>query len=213
MAAPHSCPSSPASKRVRSSTVATFNINLPGGAQGTARTAKMAELTEVVQAGTDAGVALKKLAKACLLSPSYSEVVKPRPMIGPKIGQVIAEASGLGAIPMVLEEDEIPPELAAAMVTMEAKGTRPETMLPLGISHGGVDRYFLLTMPPERVCDTFAGARTVEAAKKIVETQAAFPDAAAIAALEHDAPGIYMIAALELMKFAGMDDEVTLGEA
>jgi hypothetical protein len=195
--------------------VATFAIRLPGGVPGTARIAKMAELTEVViaQASDDPNPSLKKLAKACLISPSYGEVVRPKPMLGPRLGRLIAEASGLSARVTALEEEDIPAELADVMVKMEAKGVRPEAMLPVLVSHGGTDRYFLLTMPPERVCDAFTSARTVEAAKKIVEAQAAYPAADAVAALEHEAPGIYMMLALELMRFAGNDDDLTLGEA
>lgn len=189
-----------------------FKVN---GQPASARMPTMAELTTLIAEGLESPLALKKLAKACVVSPTYAEVSKGRAAIGPQLGIILAGSAGMGApvVELDTEDDDIPEEVAAAFVALEAKGMEELAILRTTITtpQGDVDSYFIQRMPNERACDEYMKhEKSVEGAKKMVETITAYPEKTAH--LQQEAPGLYVSLARHALRRAGLFEAIELGE-
>ena len=189
----------------------SINIKQDGRAI-TARMPTLAELDGIIEAPRSP-IAYKTLAKACCLTPTYGELAKAKPACGPGLGMVIAGASGLAAEVVELGEDDIPREVAEAIVAAEGKGFRDLQALTTEV--GGVVRHFVQRMPKETDCDKYMRSETAAAAKTFCEVITVYPtkEAGGVESLQQEAPGLYVPLAKYALQRAGLLDEATLGEA
>lgn len=181
------------------------------GRDVSARYPTLAELNGILEAPR-APLAYKAIAKACCIVPTLGELTKAKPACGPALGMLIVTASGLLADVVVVEEDDIPADVAEAVVAAEAKGFA--NLLTLRTEVGGIVRYFVQRMAKEGDVDKYLRSETMEAAKTLVETITVYPTAemGGTAALQQEAPGLYMPLAKAALRHAGMLDEIQLGE-
>ncbi len=170
------------------------------------------ELTALLSNNPKNPVELKKLAKACISTPSYKELAVEKPACGPAIGLVIVGCSGLLADIEELDEDDIPPEMAGAWVAMNEKGLRGLKALRTEVE--GIVRYFIQSLATERNVDAYMAHETnLVAAKKFVEPITCYPAPEVLSGLQQEAPGLYYQLAKYALRNAGLVDEVDLGEA
>lgn len=178
----------------------------------TARTPTIAELSAWKASKTTE--AFKKIARACVLTPPFGVLVKTKAGAPYPVGKAILEACGmLGVTPVELvasedaDENEVPADVAAAMVAAEAKGFRD--LQAIAVDHGGIVRHFIQRPAREREVDDFLRKdESVEAAKALAEAVTVWPEK-----LELDeVPGLYNVVGTYAIQRAGVMEDVALGE-
>lgn len=181
------------------------------GTDITARQPTLRELNGILDA-PKSPLAYKTLAKSCLLTPTLGELTKKKPACGPALGMLIAQASGLLADVIELDEDDIPRDVAESFVALESKGFRNLKVVRADV--GGVVRHFVQRMATETEVDAYLRSETAEAAKTLVETITTYPtkEMGGVVALQQEAPGLYMALARYALRRAGLLDEAILGE-
>jgi hypothetical protein len=171
-----------------------------------ARVPTVAELTKVRREQSHEG--LKALAKACVVSPKWSELMKQLPGAGFSIGRVIFEASGGKAEAYVLDEDELTDDLAKAMVEAEKKGFAGLKAIVIG--HKDLELNFIVRAAKEREIDAFAkDVLAVENHKALAAACTVYPEKLD---LDRTAPGIYLGLGGFIADQAGFVDDALAGE-
>lgn len=151
---------------------------------------------------------LKKLAKACMVSPPAAEFFARKPGAAIKVGSLILQACGAVSDLTVLDEDELDDELAAAFVAAQNKGFESLSVVVARV--GSADHRVILRDAREREVDEYMKTESAEAAAKLVRKLCVYPDKLD---LEATAPGLYLSLSRFALDRVGMFEDATLGEA
>lgn len=151
---------------------------------------------------------LKKLAKACMVSPPASEFFSRKPGAAIKMGSLILQACGAVGDLTVLDEDELDEELAAAFLAAQDKGF--EALSAVVARVGSAEYRLILRDAREREVDEYMKTESAEAAAKLVRRLCVYPEKLE---LEASAPGLYLSLSKYALDRVGMFEDATLGEA
>lgn len=151
---------------------------------------------------------LKKLAKACMVSPSAGDFFARKPGAAIKVGALILQACGAVSDLTVLEEDELDDELAASFVAAQDKGFEALSVVVARV--GASEFRVILRDAREREVDDYMKTESAEAAAKLVKKICVFPERLE---LEATAPGLYLSLSRYALDRVGMFEDATLGEA